>query len=68
MVFPVIPGVPRFWESFEAVKKRPKWNKIAAVRSGRLYEISRDCISRPGPRLVDSLELFADMFHPKLLK
>jgi iron complex transport system substrate-binding protein len=68
MVFPVVPDVPRFWGSFEAVKKRLGWNKIAAVMSGRLYEVSRDCISRPGPRLVDSLELFADMFHPELLK
>ncbi|MFA5364393.1 MAG: cobalamin-binding protein [Candidatus Bathyarchaeia archaeon] len=63
MVFPVIPNVPRFWESFEAVKKRSGWNEIAAVKNGRLFELSRDCISRPGPRLVDSLELLAQMIH-----
>ena len=63
MVFPVIPGVARFWESFEAVKNRPGWNKISAVMTGSLYEVSRDCISRPGPRLVESLELLAEMIH-----
>ena len=64
MVFPVIPGVARFWGSFEAVKKQKGWNKISAVRNGSLYEISRDCISRPGPRLVESLELLAEMINP----
>ena len=64
MVFPVIPGVARFWGSFEAVKNRSGWNKISAVKNGSLYEISRDCISRPGPRLVESLELLAEMVNP----
>ncbi len=63
MVFPVIPNVPRFWENFEAIKKRVGWNEISAVKNGRLYELSRDCVSRPGPRLVDSLELLAGMIH-----
>jgi iron complex transport system substrate-binding protein len=64
MVFPVIPDVPRFWGSFEAVKKRPGWKKINAVRNGSLYELPRDCISRPGPRLVESLERLVEMIHP----
>lgn len=57
LVFPVIPGVPRFWGSFENIKKRQGWNDISAVKEGRLYEVERDLISRPGPRLVESLEL-----------
>ena len=64
MVFPVIPGVARFWGSFEAVKNRSGWNKINAVRGGSFYEVSRNCISRPGPRLVESLELLAEMINP----
>jgi iron complex transport system substrate-binding protein len=57
LVFPVISGVPRFWGSFDDVKKRQGWNDISAVKEGRLYEVERDLISRPGPRLVESLEL-----------
>jgi iron complex transport system substrate-binding protein len=56
LVFPVIPGVPRFWGSFEDVKKRQGWNGTSAVKEDRLYELERDLISRPGPRLVESLE------------
>ena len=62
--FPVIPDVPRFWESFEAVKRRPEWENIDAVRNKRLYEIPRDLISRPGPRLVEALEIMANAIHP----
>jgi iron complex transport system substrate-binding protein len=64
MLFPVVPSVPRFWGSFEAVKNRSGWDNIKAVRSGSLYEILRDCISRPGPRLVESLELLAEILNP----
>jgi iron complex transport system substrate-binding protein len=63
MVFPVIPGVPRFWGSFTDVSNREGWKQINAVKAGRLYEMFRDWISRPGPRLVDSLELLEKMFH-----
>ncbi len=64
IVFPVIPGVPRFWGSFEDVKKRPGWNSTNAVRNGNLYEVPRDFISRPGPRLVEALEMLEKMVHP----
>jgi iron complex transport system substrate-binding protein len=64
IVFPVIPGVPRFWGGFEAVKKRLGWENITAVRDGRLYEVPRDFISRPGPRLVEALELLEKMINP----
>jgi iron complex transport system substrate-binding protein len=64
IVFPVIPGVPRFWGSFEDVKKRLGWKSVNAVRSGNLYEVPRDFISRPGPRLVDALEMLEKIIHP----
>ena len=63
MVFPVVPDVPPFWGSFEAVKKRHGWSNITAVRNGCLYELPRDCISRPGPRLVESLEMLEQMIR-----
>jgi iron complex transport system substrate-binding protein len=61
LVFPVIPDVPRFWGSFEDVKKRKGWKDISAVKEGRLYEVERDLISRPGPRLSESLELLGKL-------
>ena len=61
--FPVIPGIPRFWGSFNLVKKRLGWDCISAIKKDQLYEILRDCISRPGPRLVDSLELLGKLIQ-----
>ncbi|PVX23869.1 MAG: hypothetical protein CW716_11145 [Candidatus Bathyarchaeum sp.] len=63
VVFPVIPDVPRFWGSFETVKTRNGWQNVAAIQKDQLYEIPRDCISRPGPRLVDALELLVDIIN-----
>jgi len=63
IVFPVIPDVPRFWGSFEAVKKRSGWKNVNAVRNGSLYEVPRDYVSRPGPRLVEALEMLEKMIH-----
>jgi iron complex transport system substrate-binding protein len=63
MFFPVIPGIPRFWGSFNLVKKRLGWDCISAIKNDQLYEILRDCISRPSPRLVDSLELLGKLIQ-----
>ncbi|HKO42034.1 MAG TPA: cobalamin-binding protein [Pyrinomonadaceae bacterium] len=36
-----------------------------AVRTGRLYVIDGDLLTRPGPRLVDGLEQIARSLHPE---
>ncbi len=64
MVFPVIPDVPRFWGDFETVKKRLGWKNITAIINSNLYEIQRDHISRPGPRLIKALEVLAEVINP----
>ncbi len=38
-----------------------------AVKSGRVYKINADLLSRPGPRLVDALEQIAKFLHPEKL-
>ena len=37
----------------------------SAVKNGRVYKVSADLLSRPGPRLVDVLEQIARYLHPK---
>lgn len=64
MVFPVIPDVPRFWGDFEVVKKRLGWKNITAIINSNLYEVQRDHISRPGPRLIKALEVLAEVINP----
>lgn len=50
-----LPGRMRFWR---------RWTMLPAVKAGRLHWVEPDWVDRPGPRLVDGLELLADFFHP----
>jgi iron complex transport system substrate-binding protein len=40
-----------------------RWNSISAVRSGRLYAIPRGLVNRPGPRIVDAVEVISSKLH-----
>jgi iron complex transport system substrate-binding protein len=43
---------------------RPEWQEIEAVRSKRVYIAdANQYITRPGPRIVESLQAFAEMIH-----
>lgn len=49
------------------LKGNPGWSELQAVKNGRVY-ISDGCqyFSRPGPRLVDSAEILAELIHPHM--
>lgn len=45
--------------------RQPGWSDLPAVRSGNVLVIDGSAyFSRPGPRLVDSLEILAHALHP----
>ncbi len=52
----------------EAVQARPGWEAIAAVQTGNIVPFDDNLASRPGPRLVDGLELLARLLHPDLFQ
>jgi len=48
------------------LRERPEWATIPAVRNGGVWAVDGAAyFSRPGPRIVDSLELLASMLHPE---
>jgi iron complex transport system substrate-binding protein len=50
------------------LRARPEWAALPAVRSGRVFAVDGNAFfSRPGPRLVDSVEILAGLLHPDLL-
>ena len=54
-------------EELPALVRRPGWAKLRAVRAGRVYLADgSQFFNRPGPRLVESLEMLGEMFHPQL--
>jgi len=49
----------------EHLAKRSGWSTITAVRLGRVVALPDEPVSRPGPRLVDGLELLAAQIYPE---
>jgi iron complex transport system substrate-binding protein len=49
------------------LKNRADWEMLPAVRDGRVFAVSgADYFSRPGPRLIDGLEILSQVIHPEL--
>ena len=40
-----------------------KWHNVRAVKSHKIYKINQDIISRPGPRIIDALEVIYSYLH-----
>ncbi|MCX7789047.1 MAG: cobalamin-binding protein [Chloroflexaceae bacterium] len=54
-------------EALAALPWRPGWDALPAVRAGQVFAVDANSyFSRPGPRVVDSLELLARLIHPDL--
>ena len=44
----------------------PGWESLPAVRAGEVYAVDGSAyFSRPGPRLIDSLEMLGEILHPE---
>lgn len=48
----------------EEVKRRANWEKLKAVREGRVFAIDADIIDRPGPRLIQAIETLHRLLYP----
>ncbi|MBQ4514942.1 MAG: ABC transporter substrate-binding protein [Anaerolineaceae bacterium] len=61
----ILLGDAKYGNLPEAVAARTGWENIAAVKDGKLYEFDDNLVSRPGPRLVEGLEVIAHLLHPE---
>ncbi len=52
--------------NFQFITTEPRLRNTDARRNNRLYGIDGNLTSRPGPRIVDGLEKFAQFIHPEL--
>jgi iron complex transport system substrate-binding protein len=45
-----------------------EWRRLRAVRSGDVYAVNGSAyFNRPGPRVVDGLQILAEILHPELV-
>jgi len=47
--------------------RRPGWESLPAVQSGEVYAVHGGAyFNRPGPRVVDGVEILAEILHPEV--
>ena len=60
-------NLPRTLAEMPALTGLSGWRRLRAVREGRVFLVDgNQYFNRPGPRLVDSLEILAEILHPSL--
>jgi iron complex transport system substrate-binding protein len=59
--------IPRTRLELPPLTDDPRWQKLRAVREGRVYLTDgNQFFNRPGPRLVESARILAEILHPDL--
>ncbi|HEX6386577.1 MAG TPA: cobalamin-binding protein [Anaerolineae bacterium] len=65
VVLPCGWDIARAWQDMPYLTQQPGWEELRAVRNGRVYLADgNQYFNRPGPRLVESLEILTEMLHP----
>ncbi len=56
----------RVRSEIQALEARDGWRELRAVRDGRVFLTDgNQFFNRPGPRLVESAEILAEILHPE---
>ncbi len=59
-------GIDLARRDYELLRRFPAFDSIPAARRGEIYLTNASAFfARPGPRIVDSLEILAGILHPK---
>jgi iron complex transport system substrate-binding protein len=59
-------GVDLAQRDYELLREFPGFNSLPAARSGEIYLVNASAyFARPGPRVIDSIEILAGILHPK---
>jgi iron complex transport system substrate-binding protein len=65
VVMPCGFDIARTRRELPVLAQRPAWSALQAVRHRRVYLVDgNQYLNRPGPRLVDSAEILAELLHP----
>ena len=59
-------NLDRARRDYELLRNFPKFDSLPAARRGEIYLVDASAyFARPGPRIVDSLEILAGILHPE---
>jgi len=69
LVLPCGFDISRIRAEMPALTSLPGWSSLSAVRNGHLYLLDgNQYFNRSGPRLVESLEILAEILHPEAFR
>ena len=58
--------IDRARHDYEVLRRFPNFDSLPAAREGEIYLVNASAyFARPGPRIVDSLEILAGILHPE---
>ena len=67
LVLPCGFDMARTLDEMPLLERRAGWRELKAVQRGRIFVADgNQYFNRPGPRIVESLEILAEIFHPEL--
>lgn len=59
--------IPRTLSEMQLLTQKKEWPALRAVKSGRVFVADgNQYFNRPGPRLLESLQILAEVLHPAL--
>lgn len=60
-------GIARARAEAQVLTSDPRWSQLSAVRAGRVFVVDgHQFFNRPGPRLLDSAQILAEILHPEV--
>jgi iron complex transport system substrate-binding protein len=66
VIMPCGYDLPQTIAQFKALALPPEWAELTAVKRGEVYAVNGSAyFSRPGPRLVDGLEILDSILNPR---
>lgn len=67
VILPCGYDIARATEDVPLLEREPRWRSLRAVREKRVFIADgNQYFNRPGPRVVESLEILAELVHPDL--
>lgn len=67
IILPCGYDIPKAQTEMAALTCQPEWRALRAVQNNQVYITDgNQYFNRPGPRLADSLEILAEIFHPEV--
>ncbi|MBX9879246.1 MAG: cobalamin-binding protein [Candidatus Obscuribacterales bacterium] len=59
-------SIERTLEEMHLLQNQPRWHELKAVKANKVFVLDgNQYFNRPGPRLVESLEILAEIIHPE---